>query len=193
MEFLLHAIANDQVVMSCPNCKRGNFQASGLGGGLLHCNHCYTHTHPTEWVIEIKRCGDDDPNVHLRIVRSDNGFIVQANTDRRGLREIESVRFAGSGGHSYSTKAALRTVAYAGSPSDVPRIQFQGRGGNLKIFGGIGDDDMWVKTEDFERRLFHGAEVHFSFEDQAATPIRSLIASLLRDMEERPLSGLKFV
>lgn len=188
MEFLFHAIKNRQLVMNCPNCKGVAFQASGLGCGLLHCNSCYTHTAQVEWVAEIKRCGDDDPHVHLRVVRSDNGFVVQVNTDRRSADQ-ESVRFGGgrSGGRSCSTKEALRVIASAENSERIPCIQFEGQGGKLKIFGGRGDDDMWMKTEDLKRNLFHGAEVLFLFQDRAVPGIQSIVQALLKDMESRPI------
>ncbi|MEZ0208756.1 MAG: hypothetical protein ACAH17_01085 [Candidatus Paceibacterota bacterium] len=191
MDHLSHAIASGVLVLSCPTCGRAGFQESGLGCGLLHCEHCFNHTPTLDWVKKIIRTGDDDPYVHLCIECTEAGIQAQVNTEVRELGETEALRFcSGSGGvRSVNTMRFLSTVALRAG-NRRPGLRLHGNGGDLKVYQAR-DGDMWLKTENIEAEVFHGAGPVLFPVGIETTFFQGLISAILEDLKVRPIEFLR--
>lgn len=188
MNYLSTAIAQGVLELSCPNCGRSSFQESGLGCNLLHCNTCFTHTSPIEWVTKVIRQGDDDPYIRLSITRTETSYVVQVNTDRRASEGAEAIRFCVIGGaRSVNTLTMLADISSALSITNRPSVRLRGVKGQLKIYQQKGSPDIWVKTEDVEADVYCGAQIEFPLTSEVVPYIRWLMEAMLLDIELHPL------
>lgn len=189
MEYLLPHIKSGTLVLQCPNCQSFAWGASGLGQGLLHCSKCWTHTPVVEWVASISSCGDDDPYICLRMIRSSGKLSVQVDVSQRESSHAECIRLCVMGGQrSPHLLKSLAHVLDEDTKIDPIEIYFTGSGGQFKVFRKHGFLDIWAKTEDVSKEESTGVTVSFEKEDKVTSFLESLIIAMLEDIKYQPVA-----
>ena len=199
MEYLVTEVQKGNLVLHCPSCKKIDWQLSRLYKELLHCNTCLGNTKLVDWVSLIKRKGDGSPNTFLSIemgVSLDDdddipsGYYICVDTSGELDINIEDVRFCtgNAGGRSLSVYNKVIEIGNRSKQSDG-RIwtHYESEGGTLKIYQGIGDADIHMKTLRDQDGVFHGASVYFPLEHAFSTFVPPLIQAILIDMKVRPI------
>lgn len=193
--YLTSLVREGNLVFRCPSCGSDLWEPSLLEEGHLICNGngCLVHLPVMDWVTFIKRTGDDDPGIFLAVWYdvSDAGFYVQVNTEARRSENAESVRFctAAGGGRSFTLLNHLTSIALMFTKDEAKRIlaKFIGVGGELTIYQGNGDSDMWVKTTNIKDDVFHGAKVFFPLSSDIGPYFREIMAAMFASSTARPI------
>lgn len=203
MNYLKDEIRKSNLILKCPACRGFFWQPSESQSEVLDCPSCENSAAVHEWVSFIKRKGDGSPNTFLLIeigVSRDKGddaplgYFMCVDTSREDHVDIEEIRFCtgNAGGRSHAIyNKALEIGAPFKTKNGRIRAHYESKhetdGGTLKIYQGIGDSDIRMKTSSDQNGTFHCAFVYFSHGDAFTSSILELIQAMLTDMESRPI------
>lgn len=163
MPHLQNLVFFGKLVLSCPFCKSKDWKHS-LDKGALVCKKCSTESTDISWVEKIREVGDEDPYITLLLVAEKNGISVTVDTTYRNSKDGESIHFNNilGGVHSVATLRVLTEILSSFQKRDgTDTVFIKGVGGILHISQKDGENDVFLKTENFYGGKPHGAEVFF--------------------------------